>query len=136
MPPRWIEKDSTRKDRMARKKAEHDAWVSRHEAGRAERKAFNAELEADKKRRHPAKRGHLIAGTRALPALSDADLAEALRKASETPRHLDYPHLLILRERGFTVPTYGDDPHGRYDVPICLGDVVTDEGRLWLSENG
>lgn len=130
MTPGWIKKESGKAEATARAKAEHDAWVKRAMALDKERKAFHAEKPAS-----PAKtmRRGMKPGTRALPALSDGDLRAALAVATtDQPRHLTYPHLLILRERGYTVPVWGDDT--RYAVPIYRGDLITEEGKIWLNQ--
>lgn len=87
-------------------------------------------------RRRPAKPKRLtIANAPPIrPDYSDADLARVLASASDQPTHLPYPEVMALRERGFTVAIWGDDP--RYPVPIYKGDVLTAEGEAWRSEQG
>ena len=135
MAPRWIEKGAGKARRQAAAKAEHDALVARHASERVERAAFRAEQE-EVVRRRPAKPKRLtIANAPPIrPDYTDADLARVLASASDQPTHLPYPEVMALRERGFTVAIWGDDP--RYPVPIYKGDVLTAEGEAWRSEQG
>ena len=72
-------------------------------------------------------------GERRLPDLSDDDLAAALARADPVmPRHLDYPHLLILRSRGLTRAVWADTGAGEFGVPVYRGDVLSEAGRQWL----
>lgn len=134
--PRWIKKEAGKGSRLKRAKADHDALVARHAAERSARAVFRAEQEAEMQAR-PKPPRRLRPGTRQLPDLSDAELADALSRADPIePRHLAYPHLLILRSRGYIRSVLGDDPHGRFAVPVHRGDVTTSEGLQWLKQMG
>lgn len=135
MAPRWIEKDAGKARRQAAAKAEHDAAVARHASTAKERMAFRAEQE-EAKRRRPAKPKRLtVANAPPLrPDFSDDELARVLSGASDVPAHLPYPEVMVLRERGLTRSVWGDDP--RYPVPIYKGDVLTDDGRAWMTDRG
>lgn len=131
--PRWIEQQSTK---AKRQREAHEALVARALKLRAERPvrdAFHAELiEAAKERERPRHRA-MSPGIRRLPDLSDEELAQALGKAHrQIPRHLDYPHLLIFRERGYTRIVMADTGTGEFGVPTFRGDVLTEVGEQWL----
>jgi hypothetical protein len=108
--------------------------LERHKARRADEIDIDARSKAAEAARVPEPRGRGIRpGERRLPDLSDADLALALSRADPVmPRHLDYPHLLILRERGLTRMVWADTGAGEFGVPTYRGDVLTEVGRLWL----
>lgn len=132
--PRWIDAQAGKPDRQRAARAAMLARAEKHRAERPARLAFEAELiAAAKERDKPVVRG-VRPGERRLPALNDDDLAQALGQADpRLPRHLPYPHLLILRERGFTKMIYADDGRGEFGLPSYRGDVITEVGERWLS---
>lgn len=136
MPPRWIEKDATKAQRLAEaKKAAHDSWVTRHASEKPLRKAFEADMIETHKRAATGRPVPLRPGTRALPPVSDDQMAVLLSGAdAEAPRHLAYPEVMVSRERGLTRAVWGDDP--RFPVPVFKGDVLTEAGAAWLAELG
>lgn len=134
MAPRWIEKDAGKARRQVAAKAEHDALVARHASERAEREAFRAEQERAKRARSKSKRLTIANAPALRRDYTDAELARVLAGASDDPAHLPYPEVMVLRERGLTRAVWGDDP--RYPVPIYKGDVLTDAGRAWRTEQG
>jgi hypothetical protein len=132
--PSWIDKQAGRAKRVAeleaKRKALHGTWLERSRAT-AE---FERELVATRQEeRAETKRRALQPGTRLLPEISDEELAKALAPADPGPTMLMYPHLLILRERGFTTMGYADGI-GPLDVPTYRGDRITEEGRKWLTK--
>lgn len=134
--PRWIDHQAGKAERQRRAKAEHDAAVARRSRDLTEIKAFRAEqAEEAKARVRPQVRRGIVIGDRRLPDFSDEELRQALGRAHRTtPRHLDYPHLLIFRERGWTRTVYADDGTGEFGVPKFRGDVLTEVGEQWLRQ--
>jgi len=133
---RWIDKQAAKAERQQAHRERLVARAMRHREEAPARAAFAAEqAEAAKERERPARRTY-TPGERRLPALSDDDLREALAKGDRAiPRHLDYPHLLMLRERGFTRMVWADVGTGEFGVPSFRGDVVTEVGELWLKQD-
>lgn len=128
--PRWIDHQSTKAERQ---KAAHDAMLARalkHRAEAGEREAFRREQE-ERPAVAASPRG-IRPGERRI-TLSDDQLAEALSKASHLPRMLDYPHLLMLRERGFTRQVWADRGAGEFGATVYQGDVITEVGERWLN---
>jgi hypothetical protein len=96
-------------------------------------RAFRREQEERKP--DPVPRRGIQPGERRLPDLSDEDLRQALGKAHRTtPVRLDYPHLLIFRERGFTRQVWADVGAGEFGATTYRGDVLTEVGEKWLKE--
>lgn len=134
---RWIDKQATKAERVQAHREKLVARAMRHREEAPARAAFAAEqAEAAKERDRPVRRPY-TPGERRLPDLSDDDLREALEKGDRAiPRHLDYPHLLMLRERGFTRMVWADTGTGEFGVPSFRGDVVTEVGEIWLRQTG
>lgn len=130
--PRWIDHQSGKAERQ---KAAHEALVARamrHKAEAGEREAFRREQE--ERRSEPVPRRGIQPGERRI-VLSDEQLAEALAKADRAiPRMLDYPHLLMLRERGFTRQVWADRGAGEFGAATYRGDVITEVGMKWLKQ--
>lgn len=138
--PRWIdqqqEKHLRQKEAQAALKAAHARTLEHHKARRADEADIDARSKAAEAARVPVARGRGIRpGERRLPDLSDEELRQALGSAHPTlPRHLIYPHLLILRERGYTRSIYGDLGAGEFGVAGYRGDVITEVGERWLNQ--
>lgn len=131
--PRWIDHQSTKAERQKAAEAALKERAMRRAAEKPEREAFHAELIASKAP-GPVRRG-VRPGERRLPDLSDEELAVALGQADRAlPRHLAYPHLLILRERGYTKMIYADCGRGEFGAPSYRGDVITEVGEQWLNQ--
>ncbi len=131
--PSWIDRQASKASRRAdaeRKSRElHEVWLARSRASAA----FEKELVAKRQEeRVETKRRALVPGTRQLPTISDADLALEAAKADPGPRHVAYPHLLILRERGYIEPVF-ECPDGAL-VTTYRGDRITEDGRSWLEK--
>jgi len=109
--------------------------LERHLARRADEIDIDRRSKAAELARVPEPKGRGIRpGERRLPDLSDEELAEALGHADPVmPRHLAYPHLLILRSRGLTRMVWADRGAGEFGVPTYRGDVLTEVGRQWLN---
>lgn len=133
--PRWIDQQASKAERQRRAKEAHDAAVRRHMAEAKDREAFRREQDRAKAAAERALRPPraIRPGTMRRPDFTDEELADALGCADpRIPRHLRYPHLLTLRERGFTRMVFADDGSGEFGVPSYRGDVITDVGLSWL----
>lgn len=133
--PKWIERDAGkvrgRAGAKERRDALHRVALERRAAVLAEERdiaARSAALAASRIR--PASGRGIRPGERRLPCLPDAELREALRGAVDAPAMIGYPHLLILRERGYTVPVHVV-PEGAL-ASLFVGDRATEEGKKWL----
>lgn len=131
--PRWIDQQSTKAERQLKAQAEMAERHRRHAVDLTEIKAFRRQQDDDIAARDKAAPRAMRPGTRRLPDFSDEILRQALGKASATlPRMLDYPHLLIFRERGFTRQVWADAGAGEFGAPSYRGDVLTEVGERWL----
>lgn len=135
--PRWIDQQIGKAERQRRAKLAHDQWVERHKSEAVERRAFEAELKVEARNRERPVIRAARPGERRLPDLSDEELRVALGRADRAiPRHLDYPHLLMLRDRGFTRMVWADvGAAGEFGAPTYRGDVLTEVGERWLNMN-
>jgi hypothetical protein len=134
--PRWIEAQSQKAERLKTAKAAHATLLERHVIRRRDEADIDARSKAAELARvkEPTGRG-IRPGPRTLPYRPDADLAEALSRAdSVTPRRLDYPHLLIFRDRGFTRSVWGSTGAGENGANRYQGDVLTEAGKQWLQD--
>lgn len=132
--PRWIDQQARKAERLKEGAKAHAVLLDRHLARRAEEADIDARSKALELARVPEPKGRgARPGERLLPDLSDEDLAVALGRADPViPRHLDYPHLLILRSRGLTRMVWADTGAGEFGVPTYRGDVLSEDGRQWL----
>lgn len=129
----WIDKQGGKHLRVKAAQQAMKARVERHAADLGEIKTFRREQDEDVKRRVTVQPRGIKPGERRLPDLSDEELADALGRADPAlPRHLAYPHLLILRQRGLTRMVFADTGGGDFGVPSFRGDVLTEEGARWL----
>lgn len=131
--PSWIDRQQGKAARKAEAerahKALHGTWLERAKATAD----FERELVArNQEERAETKRRALLPGTRLLPTICDTELALEAAKADPGPQLLAYPHLLILRERGFTRQVWADVGLASSGVPTYRGDRLTEEGRAWL----
>lgn len=134
--PSWIERQQGKADRARQARDALVARAARHAADKPAREAFARELEQEAlERSRPVPRRGIKPGERKLPDFTDEELRQALGKADRSlPRHLDYPHLLMLRERGFTRMVWADVGAGEFGIPSYRGDVLTEVGELWLKQ--
>ena len=130
--PRWIDQQAGKPDRVKAAQAAMLARALKRKAEAPVREAFRREQERPPE---PVPRRGIQPGERRLPDLSDDELADALEHASPaTPRHLRYPHLLILRERGLTRMVMADRGAGEFGATQYQGDVITEVGLKWLHD--